>query len=201
MIRFLDIIIALLALLILSPFFIIAAIIIKLTSKGPIFFLQQRIGKHGIEFTLIKFRTMYINRRNTHAITVGARDNRITPVGYYFRKLKVDELPQLINVLIGNMSLVGPRPELKKFVDLYTDDQRNVLNVLPGITDYASIYFRNENELLANKDNPELFYIEHIMPQKIKMNQKFIQNPSIGSYFKILWLTAISVIKQIPPLK
>jgi lipopolysaccharide/colanic/teichoic acid biosynthesis glycosyltransferase len=152
--RTLDLLVSGFGLTLLLPFFLLIGLIIKLTSKGPIFYLQQRVGKGGKLFKLFKFRTMRVDADKYMAITVGARDARITTVGYYLRKYKIDELPQLINVLIGNMSLVGPRPELKKFVDLYNAEQVKVISVKPGITDYASIEFRNENELLEGKPDP-----------------------------------------------
>ncbi|MDZ7648827.1 MAG: sugar transferase [Cytophagales bacterium] len=130
------------------------------------------------------------------AITVGNRDSRITAAGYYLRKFKVDELPQLINVFIGNMSLVGPRPKLKKFVDLYNSEQLKVISVKPGITDYASIEFRNENELLEGKPDPVQFYIEQIMPVKLKLNLKYLQEQSLGLDVKIIFQTVISIFRK-----
>ncbi len=194
--RILDGIVSVIGLGVLAPFFLLIGLLIKLTSKGPIFYLQQRVGKGGKVFKLFKFRTMRVDADKHTAITVGARDARITTVGYYLRKYKIDELPQLINVVIGNMSLVGPRPELKKFVDLYNPEQVKVISVKPGITDYASIEFRNENELLEGKPDPIKFYIEQIMPVKLKLNLKYIQEQSFGLDVKIIYQTVISIFKK-----
>ena len=193
--RCLDFVLATVGIIVLSPLFVLVALLIKFTSHGAILFKQQRVGKNGKDFTLLKFRTMQVNAEAKGQLTVGGKDNRITKVGYYLRKYKLDELPQLINVLIGNMSLVGPRPEVRKYVNFYTAEQQKVLLVLPGITDYASIAFRNENELLANAENPEKYYIETIMPAKIELNKKFIQNRSIKNYFEILFVTVVSSAK------
>ena len=195
MIRFFDILFALLGLVILSPVFIIIALCIKLSSAGPVFFKQTRVGKNNIDFNLFKFRSMAQNAELKGQLTVGGKDSRITTVGYYLRKFKLDELPQFLNVLFGDMSFVGPRPEVRKYVDLYNEHQKKVLLVLPGITDYASVAFRNENELLAKAENPELFYIQEVMPKKIDLNFKFINSKSIKTYFFILFSTVITTIK------
>jgi lipopolysaccharide/colanic/teichoic acid biosynthesis glycosyltransferase len=195
--RFFDIVISFIALIVLSPFFILIAIAIKINSTGPVFFKQIRVGKNNIDFGLLKFRSMHVDAHKKGLLTIGERDNRITSVGYFLRKSKLDELPQLINVLIGEMSLVGPRPEVRKYVDLYTDEQsKALLKVLPGITDYASIEFRNENDLLHAANDPENFYIKVIIPEKAKLNYKFLQNPSVTAYFKILLLTLWGIIKK-----
>lgn len=194
--RLFDIICSLLGLLILFPFLVVVALVITLDSKGPIFFLQQRIGKNGVPFFLFKFRTMHVDADKGTAITVGNRDPRITRVGYYLRKSKLDELPQLINVLRGEMSLVGPRPEVKKFVDLYTPNQRKVLDVKPGITDYASIQFRNENELLEGKSDPIEFYVREIMPVKLNLNLKYINTRSCWVDLKIIGQTVWLIITK-----
>lgn len=193
--RAFDFLSALLGLILLFPFFLLIGLLIKLDSAGPVFYLQERVGEKGKLFNLFKFRTMRMGADKSTAITVGNRDPRITRFGYYLRKFKVDELPQLINVVIGNMSLVGPRPELKKFVDLYSSEQRKVIAVKPGITDYASIKFRNENELLAGKTDPVEFYIEQIMPVKLELNLKYIQNQSFLLDIKIIYQTIISIFK------
>lgn len=194
--RILDLLVSGFGLILLFPFFLLIALLIKLTSKGSVFYLQNRVGKGGEIFKLFKFRTMHVDADKHTAITVGARDARITGIGYYLRKFKIDELPQLINVLIGNMSLVGPRPELKKFVDLYNADQVKVISVKPGITDYASIEFRNENELLEGKSDPVQFYIEQIMPVKLKLNLKYIQEQSFVLDIKIIYQTVISIFRK-----
>jgi lipopolysaccharide/colanic/teichoic acid biosynthesis glycosyltransferase len=194
--RFFDIVAATLGLLILLPFLLVVAIIIKLDSQGSILFLQQRIGKDGEPFFLFKFRTMHVGADKGTAITVGNRDPRITTIGYYLRKIKMDELPQLINVLKGEMSFVGPRPEVKKFVDLYTPEQRRVLDVAPGMTDYASILFRNENELLNGKSDPVAFYVDHIMPQKLQLNLKYIDSNNLWIDIKILFKTLVVIFRK-----
>ncbi len=193
MIRLFDIIFSLFGLLVLSPLLLILALCIIFSSKGPVLYRQIRIGKGGKEFTLLKFRSMYINSDRQGLLTVGGRDPRITPIGYFVRKYKLDELPQLWNVLIGEMSIVGPRPEVKKYVDLYTPEQRQILNARPGITDMASIIFKNENEILDKQTNPEQYYIENIIPEKIQLNHIFIKRPTLLSYFKIILLTAKKV--------
>ncbi|HYF67673.1 MAG TPA: sugar transferase [Ohtaekwangia sp.] len=194
--RCFDLIVSLVALIILFPFFLIVALLVRIDSDGPVFYLQNRVGKDGRLFKLFKFRTMHVNADRFAAITVGARDPRITGLGFYLRKYKLDELPQLINVFIGNMSLVGPRPEVKKFVDLYSKQQQEVLSVKPGITDYASIQFRNENELLEGKSDPIAFYIEEIMPVKLGLNLKYIQERSFLLDLKIIFQTIFSILKR-----
>lgn len=171
-----DIVCSVIGIVILSPLFVILWIAVKLESKGPALFLQTRVGKNNHDFKLYKFRTMYLDSESRGQLTVGMRDPRITKVGYTLRKYKLDELPQLFNVLLGDMSLVGPRPEVRKYVNYYTDEQLKVLSVRPGITDIASIQFINENELLAAAENPEQYYIKHIMPQKLALNLKYINS-------------------------
>lgn len=194
MIRFFDILFSSIGILILSPLFIVIYILIRLESRGGGFYSQKRIGKDGKEFSLYKFRSMRIGSDKKGLITVGGRDPRITRVGYFIRKYKLDELPQLFNVLIGNMSLVGPRPEVKKYVDLYTAEQQKVLSVCPGITDYASIEYVDENILLGQSTDPDKTYIEVIMPDKIKCNMKYINHHTIGEYFKIIFLTIYKIV-------
>jgi len=196
MIRLLDITLSFLGLLILSPVLLIIAIAIKLNSNGHAVYKQQRVGKLGKEFTLYKFRSMRIHADKLGLLTVGGRDSRITSVGLFIRKYKLDELPQLWNVLRGDMSIVGPRPEVKKYVDLYTAEQKQILNVRPGITDMASIKYKNENEVLKQQSDPEKYYIEHIMPEKIALNKSFITNPNIFNYIKIIFLTVIGILKH-----
>ncbi len=187
--RLFDVIFSLIGLCILLPFFLIFALLILFSSKGGIFYLQKRVGKGGFEFKLYKFRTMKPNADQLGLLTVGGRDPRITQIGYYLRKYKLDELPQLINVLIGDMSLVGPRPEVKKYTDLYTDEQKKVLMVKPGITDYASLLYFEENDLLAKSNDPEATYIQKIMPAKLKLNQLYIQNMGFWSDMNIIFKT------------
>ncbi len=192
--RLFDIVFCLCGLTILAPVFIIIAIIIKLSSKGPVFYIQKRVGQYNIDFSLLKFRTMAIGADKSGLLTVGSKDSRITSVGYFLRKYKLDELPQLINVLLGNMSLVGPRPEVRKYVDLYNQEQAEILNVKPGITDYASIEYFEENDLLAKSDNPEQTYIEKILPSKIALNKKYISKSGIMIDVKILYLTLKKIL-------
>jgi len=194
-IRFFDFILSLVGLVVLAPIFIVLAIWIKIDSKGPVFYKQVRVGQNGIDFGLFKFRSMVVDADKKGLITVGGRDPRITRSGYFIRKYKLDELPQLINVLVGDMSLVGPRPEVRKYVDLYTDEQQKVLSVKPGITDYASIEYMDENEILGKSSDPEKTYIEEIMPEKIKYNMKYISNKSLFEYFKIILLTVLKIVR------
>ncbi len=196
MIRFFDIVLSFLGIIILSPLFVIIYLMIVLESRGGGFFIQNRVGKNGTEFKLIKFRTMKIDSDSKGLITVGRRDPRLTRIGSIIRRLKLDELPQLFNVLRGDMSLVGPRPEVSKYVNLYTHEQRKVLSIRPGITDYASIEYIDENKILGTSIDPEEVYIEEIMPNKIQLNMKFIENQSLKEYFRIILLTFWHIIKK-----
>jgi lipopolysaccharide/colanic/teichoic acid biosynthesis glycosyltransferase len=195
MIRVLDILFSLIGLLVLSPFFVILAIIIVLESRGGVFYKQIRVGKNGKDFKLFKFRSMAVGSDKKGLLTVGENDNRITKVGRIIRKYKLDEFAQLINVLKGDMSLVGPRPEVRKYVDMYNREQKKVLNIKPGITDYASIEYSNENEVLAKSTNPEKTYIEEVMPHKLNLNMKYINNRNVFEYLKIILLTFIKIFK------
>ena len=195
MIRFCDIVFSVFGLLLLSPLFAIVALWIVIDNAGPVFYRQQRVGRDNKDFYLLKFRSMRTNADKESLITIGDRDPRVTRAGYYLRKYKLDELPQLWNVLIGDMSLVGPRPEVRKYVDLYTDEQRQVLSVRPGITDYASIEYIDESRLLAQSENPDKTYIETIMPAKIALNMRYINHQTIGEYFKILFMTITKIIR------
>jgi len=185
---------SILGLIILSPFLILLSIAIIIESRGGIFYKQTRVGKNNKDFKLYKFRSMQTNSDKKGLLTIGNKDNRITKVGKFIRKYKLDEFAQLLNVLKGDMSLVGPRPEVRKFVDLYNKKQLKVLSVKPGITDYASIEYGNEDEILAKSDNPEKTYIEDIMPHKLELNMKFINNKSVYHYIKIIFLTIFRVI-------
>lgn len=195
MIRFFDVLFSFMGIVLLSPVFLLIYILIRIESKGGGFYSQTRVGKEGKDFKLYKFRSMRVGADKKGLITVGGKDPRITKVGYFIRKYKLDELPQLINVLIGDMSLVGPRPEVRKYVDLYTVEQRKILSVRPGITDYASIEYVDENEILGNSPNPDKVYIEQIMPDKIHYNMKYIENRSVKEYFKIIFLTIKNIIR------
>jgi len=194
LIRLFDILFSILGLTILSPFLFILSIAIIIESKGGIFYLQTRVGKNNKDFKLYKFRSMQINSDKKGLLTIGDKDNRITKVGKFIRKYKLDELAQLLNVIKGDMSLVGPRPEVRKYVDLYNKKQLKVLSVKPGVTDYASIEYRNENEILAKSDNPEKDYIEEVMPYKLELNMKFINDRSLYNYFKIIFITIFRII-------
>lgn len=195
MIRVLDIFFSFFGIVILSPVFLILYLAICLESKGGGIYSQSRIGQFGHVFQLYKFRSMRVGADNDSLITIGD-DNRITKSGKFIRKYKLDELPQLFNVLKGDMSLVGPRPEVARYVNLYTKEQRKVLNVRPGITDYASIAYADENHILELSDNPEKTYIEQIMPDKIKLNMQYINNHTVKEFFKIIFLTLKCVIKK-----
>ncbi len=194
MIRLFDIVLAIVALIVLFPLLFVIAIWVKIDSRGGIFYIQTRVGYKGRDFNLIKFRSMRVASDKLGLLTIGERDPRITNSGYFIRKYKIDELPQLLNVLIGNMSFVGPRPEVRKYVQLYNFEQLKVLNLKPGITDEASIAFRNENEILSKSSNPELTYIQEIMPVKIELNQRFIENPNLFNYLKIISKTICRII-------
>lgn len=194
MIRLLDIIFSIAGVILLSPLFLIIAFFIKVTSSGPVLYKQTRVGLEGEEFNVFKFRSMQLNSDKLGLITVGGRDPRVTSIGYFLRKYKLDELPQLVNVLSGDMSLVGPRPEVKKYVDLYTQEQRKVLSIRPGISDWASIYYRDENVVLGQSLNPEKDYIEKVMPDKLHYNLIYIHNYGVMEYFKIIFNTIWHII-------
>lgn len=193
--RLFDFVFSLAGLIVLAPLLLIIAVIIKVSSKGPVFFRQQRIGKGESVFSLVKFRSMYhTSGEESKQLTIGDRDNRITAVGYYLRKYKLDELPQLFNVLLGDMSIVGPRPEVKKYVNLYSPTQKQVFSVKPGITDYASIAYAEESELLAKSGDPEGLYVNEIMPKKLEMNLQYIKSQSLWVDVKIILKTLLRII-------
>jgi lipopolysaccharide/colanic/teichoic acid biosynthesis glycosyltransferase len=187
--RVFDIICSFIGIIILLPFFILISLLIIIDSKGGIFYRQIRVGTNNKDFFLLKFRTMQTDADKKGLLTVGNRDSRVTRIGYYLRKYKLDELPQLFNVLAGTMSLVGPRPEVRKYVDLYTTQQKQVLNVKPGITDFASIEYVNENEILAKAINPEQTYINEIMPHKLSLNLKYIEQQGFITDLNIIFRT------------
>ena len=193
--RFFDIICSLIGIILLLPFFIIISFLVIATSGFPVYYTQTRVGEKRRNFKLFKFRTMHTYADEKGLLTVGGRDPRVTRIGYYLRKYKLDELPQLFNVLVGDMSLVGPRPEVNKYVDLYNAHQLQVLNVKPGITDLASLEFINENELLAQSFNPEETYINKIMPQKLMLNLKYIEQQSFTTDLKIIFSTLLKIVK------
>ena len=192
--RIFDITLSLIILSIFFPFGLLISVWILIESSGGVFYKQVRIGHKGIPFKMFKFRSMRQNSDKLGQLTVGMRDPRITRSGYFIRKFKLDEFPQFINVLKGDMSIVGPRPEVKEFVDLYTDEQRKILNVKPGITDYASLDYFKENELLGLSDDPRKTYIDEIMPAKIELNMKYIQHPGLLNDIKIMWRTFLKIV-------
>lgn len=193
--RLFDIIFSFTGLLLVFPLFIVIAVLIKLTSSGPIVFYQTRTGLNGNQFTIYKFRTMKSNEIQYEKQLTTESDNRITKVGNILRKTKIDELPQLCNVLQGTMSFVGPRPEVPRYTKMYDEKQQKVLCVKPGITDLASIHFRNENELLTDEENAEKVYIESIMPKKIELNLEYIANMSFLGDIKIIIITIIELLR------
>jgi len=194
--RIFDITFSFFGLIILSPLLLIIALIIKIESKGPVFYLQTRVGKNNTDFKIYKFRTMRVGSDTKGLLTIGDKDPRITKFGYFLRKYKLDELPQLINVFIGNMSFVGPRPEVRKYVNHYSEDDLLIFTIKPGITDYASIYFRNEAELLKASDDPETLYLENILPKKLKLNKKYLISSNLLTDFKIIINTFKTIFKK-----
>ena len=192
--RFFDILFSSFGLVVISPFFLIISILIKLNSSGPVFYRQERVGKNRILFSVLKFRTMFIDSDKRGLLTVGKRDPRVTTIGYFLRRFKMDELPQLINIFKGEMSFVGPRPEVEKYVNLYSDEQLKVLSIKPGLTDFASLEYFDENILLAKSSNPEQTYIQEVMPAKLELNKKFLQNQSLSLYFYLIFKTVLRVI-------
>ena len=193
--RLFDIIASLAGLIVLSPVLIIISLLIIIDSRGGIFYLQNRVGKNNTDFKLFKFRTMASGSDKKGLLTVGAKDSRVTKVGYYLRKYKIDELPQLLNVLFGTMSLVGPRPEVRKYVSMYNAEQLRVLEVQPGITDYASIAYSNENEILGSVPNPEEVYINEIMPAKLLLNLQYVKEKGLITDLKLIFKTLAKIIK------
>ena len=191
--RFFDLLVSTVMLVLLNPLLLVLALAVKFSSKGPVFYMQERIGKNENPFRIFKFRTMFLDADKKGLLTVGGRDPRVTPVGYFLRKYKLDELPQLFNVVLGEMSLVGPRPEVKRYVEMYSVEQKKVLEVNPGITDYASIEYANENELLGKADDPEKMYVEEIMPAKLKLNLKYLREQSFLVDLKIIFKTAMKI--------
>ena len=194
--RLFDILASGLGLLVLSPLFLILAVWIPLDSQGPVFYRQTRVGRGGRDFRIFKFRTMRVGADKGSLVTIGGRDPRVTRAGDFLRRLKLDELPQLINVLIGDMSLVGPRPEVRQYVDLYTPEQLHVLVVRPGMTDAASIKYRNESELLGQVEDPEDYYIHVILPDKLAINLDYVRNHSFWGDIKLIFKTIWTVVAR-----
>lgn len=196
MIRLFDIVFSFFGILISFPLLVIIYLLVIFESRGGGLYIQNRVGKGGIDFRLYKFRSMRIGSDKKGLITIGERDSRITKMGMFIRRFKLDELPQLFNVLNGTMSLVGPRPEVRKYVNLYTPEQLKVLSVRPGITDYASIQYVDENALLGASIDPEKVYMEEVLPNKIQLNMKYIENQGIKEYFRIVFLTFWYIVKK-----
>lgn len=194
--RLFDIVASACGLILLSPLFFIVSVWIKLDSTGPVFYRQVRVGRYNKDFKIFKFRSMRVGADKGSLVTIGGRDPRVTRIGYYLRKFKIDELPQLINVFIGDMSLVGPRPEVRHYVNYWTPEQLHVLDVRPGITDPASIKFRNENELMESAEDPESFYINVIMQEKLKLYLEYVHNASFWYDIKLIFKTIYTVVKE-----
>ncbi|WP_455962614.1 sugar transferase [Bacteroides bouchesdurhonensis] len=194
--RLFDIVASGCGLLVLSPLLIVMAIWIKLDSKGPVFYRQVRVGRDNKDFRIFKFRSMRIGADKQGLITVGGRDPRVTRSGYFIRKYKLDEFPQLINVFIADMSLVGPRPEVRKYVDMYTPEQMHVLDVRPGVTSLASIRYRNENELLEKAENPDQYYIDVIMQDKLAIDLEYVKEASFWYDIKLIFHSLWEIISK-----
>lgn len=192
--RTFDVVASGLGLIVLSPLFVVLAIWIKADSKGPVFYRQVRVGRHNRDFRLYKFRSMRPDSDKKGLITVGGHDPRVTRSGYYIRKYKLDELPQLINVFLGDMSLVGPRPEVRKYVDMYTPEQMRVLDVRPGITSLASIRYRNENDILAKSSDPDRAYVTQVMPDKIAIDLEYVPKASLLTDIRLIFMTFKEII-------
>ena len=191
--RSFDILVSVIFLILLFPLFILIALMVVIDSNGGIFYTQIRIARGGKDFGMLKFRTMQTGADKKGLLTIGGRDPRVTRVGYYLRKYKFDEFPQLMNVLLGDMSLVGPRPEVRKYVDMYTEEQMKVLTVRQGITDFASIEYARESELLTGSNDPEQLYIKEIMPAKLKMNLRYVEEQSFRTDLKIIFMTIVKI--------
>ena len=190
MLRILDIFFATIALIVLSPLGMLIGIWVWIDTQNNPFFIQERVGKNGIIFSIIKYRTMRLNAQQMGGLTIGVNDKRITRSGYFLRKYKLDELPQCWNILIGDMSMVGPRPELPYFVEKFSEMQKIVLTVKPGLTDEATIFYKNESEILGEVNNPELYFLEKIVPHKVELNMIFINRQTVWNYLRIILKTA-----------
>lgn len=192
--RLFDLIFSFLGLVILLPFLLLISLWIMIDSRGGIIYRQRRVGKDNTDFNILKFRSMRPDSDSEGLLTVGGRDPRVTRAGYYLRKAKLDELPQLINILKGDMSFVGPRPEVRKYVDMYNEEQMKVLKVRPGLTDYASLEYFEENKILEESSDPEKDYIETIMPAKLQLNLKYIEEQSLLTDMGILFRTLMKIV-------
>lgn len=194
--RVFDVLASGLGLLVISPVFLFLAVWIKLDSKGPVFYRQVRVGRGNKDFRIFKFRSMRVGSDKKGLITVGGHDPRVTRSGYFIRKYKLDEFPQLINVFTGDMSLVGPRPEVRKYVDMYTAEQMHVLDVKPGVTSLASIRYRNENELLEKAADPDRYYVEVVMQDKLAIDLEYVRNASLGYDIKLIFHTFWEIVSK-----
>ena len=194
--RSFDVVFSLIGLIILSPILFVIAILIKMDSKGPVLFIQERVGKNNKDFNIYKFRTMYVASQTKGLLTLGNHDSRITRIGYFLRRYKIDEFPQLINILIGDMSFVGPRPELRHYVNFYNEEDYIIFSVRPGITSLASLKYRNEVELLEAADDPESFFINTIIPDKLKFNKAYIKKQSLLYDLKLIIITIGKVLTK-----
>ncbi|MFL1012885.1 sugar transferase [Flavisericum labens] len=192
--RIFDIVFSIIGIVLLSPILLAIALFIKIDSKGPVLFAQGRVGKNNKDFNIYKFRTMRIESDKKGLLTLGNNDTRITKIGCFLRRYKIDEFPQLINILKGDMSFVGPRPELRYYVNLYDDDDMKIFQVRPGITGLASLKYRNEVELLKAADDPEEFFIKTIIPEKLKLNKEYIKKRNFFFDLKLIWLTVVHII-------
>ncbi|MBK5210330.1 MAG: sugar transferase [Flavobacteriaceae bacterium] len=192
--RLFDIVFSFLGLVFLAPIWLLIVILMMATSKDPVIYKQVRVGKNNKDFKIFKFRTMHVNADKLGLLSVGDKDPRITQIGYYLRKFKLDELPQLANVLIGDMSFVGPRPEVRKYVNFYNQEQMQVFKVRPGITDLASIAFRNESELLSGQEDPDSYYINVIMPKKLQINLDYLKDRTLMKDVGVIVKTFLAII-------
>lgn len=194
--RLFDLVFSFIGLLLLAPILVLIAVLIKLDSKGPILFIQNRVGKNNVDFNIYKFRTMRVKSEKDGLLTLGNNDSRVTKVGYFLRRYKIDEFPQLINIIKGDMSFVGPRPELRYYVNFYKEEDMQIFKVRPGITGLASLKYRNEVELLKSAKDPEKFFIETIIPDKLSFNKAYIKKQSFLFDLKLIGLTIIKVITK-----
>ena len=194
--RLFDVVFSVIGMILLFPILLLISILIKLDSKGPILFIQGRVGKNNKDFNIFKFRTMRVLSDKKGLLTLGNNDSRITKMGYVLRRYKIDEFPQLINILKGDMSFVGPRPELRYYVNFYNDDDMKIFEVRPGITGLASLKYRNEVELLKAAKDPEAFFIKTIIPDKLKYNKAYISKQNFFFDLKLILLTIVKVITK-----
>lgn len=194
--RIFDLVFSCIGLLLLFPILVLIAVLIKFDSKGPILFIQNRVGKNNVDFNIFKFRTMHVKSENKGLLTLGNNDSRVTKIGYFLRRYKIDEFPQLINILKGDMSFVGPRPELRYYVNFYNENDMKIFQVRPGITGLASLKYRNEVELLKAAENPEEYFIKTIIPDKLRFNKMYIEKRNFFFDLKLIFITVLKVITK-----